>query len=359
MPIKPNQFVENLSPYVTTSQEPWVAKNRKLIHKMDWNEGPRPNKLVKETAIRLLASDEMLSWYPDCNTYELTDALSEFLGVSGLNILTFPGSDVALETVFRSFLSANDNVVVLTPTYEHVFVYIASMGGNIIAFPLEKPYLFDLQALIRFLNVHKPKSVYMVRPNNPCGYMIDGIDILNLCHEFPDILFIADEAYIEFSDQPSLAGSVCQCENLIVLRTFSKAFSLAGVRIGYMVANHQLLEYVSRLRNGKNISMLGQLLAIESLKQSSLFEQHVIEIKEARNWLCTQFSTHGIKFFSSHGNFVLFEIENPKQVVADLKIQGIYIRDRSNSIEGCIRVTITDRASTELFWHSLKSVANK
>lgn len=354
MAIKPNPFVENLAPYVTTSQEPWVVKDRSALHKMDWNEGPRPPKSLKELAAKLITKDEIFSWYPDCNTYDLTATLADFLLVSEMNILTFPGSDVALETLCRTYLSAGDKVVVLTPTYEHVFVYIACMGAEVLPLPLQKPFQFELAAVVEFLHTTKAKALYLVRPNNPCGYMIDAADIVQLCQQFPELLVIADEAYIEFADQPSLVNTVLQLPNLVVLRTFSKAFALAGVRIGYMVAHHQVLQYVSRLRNGKNIAMLGQLLAIEALKQRELLQQHLVEVRAARQWLCARFADHGITYFSSQGNFVLFELDNPRQIVAELKVQGVYVRDRSGAIARCVRVTITDQASTEFFWKCLQ-----
>ncbi len=356
MSIKPNPFVEHLTPYATTSQEPWVVTDRANLRKMDWNEGPGPQKFLKELAVKLLTQDEMISWYPDCNTFDLTETLAAYLRVSEMNILTFPGSDVALETLCRTFLCPDERVVVLTPTYEHAFVYIAAMGAQVVRYALEKPFELDTEALASFLSQNPAKAVYLVRPNNPCGYMLDAAFIQRLCADFPQMLVVADEAYIEFSDQPSLAQTAAEMNNLVVLRTFSKAFSLAGLRVGYMIAHHDILKYVSRLRNGKNISMLGQVLAMESLKRLDLLEQHVQDVKRARDWLCERFAEHGIVFYPTQGNFILFEIDNPRQIVAGLKVRGIYVRDRSSAISGCIRVTITDRASTEYFWASLQGL---
>ena len=145
--IKANKHIEKLNPYQITSQDPWLFTEKKDIQKLDWNEGNFiPNFLKKEIS-NLLQKDYIFNWYSDYTSYDLHKALSEHLGISMNSILSFPGSDVALETICRCFIEPDDYVLTPTPTYENFAVFAESCGAKIINHDLKSPYKIILKDL--------------------------------------------------------------------------------------------------------------------------------------------------------------------------------------------------------------------
>jgi len=199
MSITPNPYVESLEAYEITPQEPWQIHEDVDLHKLDWNEGAYMPEFARRVARRRLIRDEYFNWYPDCAAIALTKALAEWLRVSAFNVLTFPGSDVALETLCRTYLSPGDRVLIPTPTYENFFPFAAACGAQLQFVTLPKPYAFDAAALIRDLP-RPPKMVYLVSPNNPCGYAVAREDVRAICAAFPQSLIILDQAYVELAE---------------------------------------------------------------------------------------------------------------------------------------------------------------
>ena len=145
-----------------------LSKTNKDFLKLDWNEGSDPPYFVKNIINNLIQIPKYLSWYPDYNSQKLCNALSKKLNISELQILTFPGSDVALETVCRTFISQGDNVFVVLPSYSNFLTFAESCGCHLETIILKKPYTFSAQDLIVKAKKNKPKILYLVSPNNPC-----------------------------------------------------------------------------------------------------------------------------------------------------------------------------------------------
>ena len=359
MAVDPNPHVKALEAYEITPQEPWQIHEDYNLHKLDWNEGAIVPRFVRKTALKLLAKDEYFNWYPDCVAIELTDALAKCLEVSVMNVLTFPGSDVALESLCRTYLSVGDRVLIPTPTYENFFSYAAASGGEILFAPTKKPYELNADALIKQYLLHRPKIIYLVSPNNPCGYVIPKPSVSEICRAFSESLIILDQAYVEFSSTASCVDLVEHHDNLVITRTFSKAFSLAGMRLGFIVAAHGILKNVAKIRNGKNIGMLAQKLGVELLKRRSVVDGWVHEVIRNRDWLSQQLTRLKVSYSESHANFILFELPDPKYAMAEFKRHGIYVRDRSKAAPNSLRVTVTTRASAEHFLQILEKLVSQ
>ncbi|MCS6896457.1 MAG: histidinol-phosphate aminotransferase family protein [Nitrospira sp.] len=359
MAVFPNPRFQSLEAYEITPQEPWQIYEEYSLTKLDWNEGAFVPDFVKRTARKLLSKDEYYSWYPDCVAIELTKALAGSLDVSVMNVLTFPGSDVALESLCRVYLQAGDRVLIPTPTYENFFTFAASSGGDLLYAPLKPPFEFNAGSLIAEHLSHRPKVIYLVSPNNPCGYVIAHDDVRAICRAFPESLVVLDQAYVDFSPEASCVHLVRECDNLAITRTFSKAFSLAGMRLGFIVADHGILKQVAKIRNGKNLGMLAQKLGVELLRRKADVQAWIDQVVATRDWLSDQLTKLGVTHSPSRANFILFELPDPKYALAEFKREGIYVRDKSKAVPNGLRVTITTRKSAEQFLRVLERLVSR
>ncbi|WP_288235952.1 histidinol-phosphate transaminase [uncultured Prochlorococcus sp.] len=359
MEIRSNKFIQKLNAYKVTPQEPWLSESNIEILKLDWNEGSKPPDFLKSLILKLIHQDKYWSWYPDYNSQKLNNIIASSLCISGMQVLSFPGSDVALETICRTFVGPDEKVLVLTPSYSNFFTFAEACGSQVIKLNLEKPYTFSLKKFVKAAAKIKPKIIYLVSPNNPCGYSISREDLKAVCKTLENSLIICDQAYVEFTPKTDVSSLIQEFSNLIITRTFSKAYSLAGIRIGYCISNHSILKEISKIRNGKNVSMLSQEIASECLRNKSWLDKRVKMINDEKNYLYEQFNLLKIKYYISDGNFVLFEPNNPKKIISGLKARGIFIRDQINATNGGLRVTINDSDSNKKFIINLKEILNQ
>ena len=358
--IKPNQYIEILSPYKITSQDPWLIDDKKNIDKLDWNEGDFIPKIIQDKIKSLSKKSYLYKWYPDYSAYDLHEILAKYMSTTINNVLSFPGSDDALECICRCFLEPNDKVVIPVPTYDNFEVFAASCGANLINYEIKKPYSFNLSKFIDFTLKINPKIIYLVSPNNPCGYTIDPEDISIICKNFPDTLVICDQAYVEFALHSDCKHLVTKFNNLVIVRTFSKAFSLAGIRLGYVVSSHDILKVLSKIRNGKNISMMSQLLGISVIKNIDKYEPCISSIQKLRDLTYNKLLELGIIAYKSHGNFILFELNSAKSFLGELKENHVYLRDKIESTNGGLRITITNEKAVKKFIKLISEyIANK
>jgi histidinol-phosphate aminotransferase len=339
--VKPASAVARLEPYKITPQDVWVEGHPEQLLKLDWNEAPENFSLFQDELRRIVAEVGIIAWYPDYLAISLTDRIGEYVGLDPAYVLTFPGSDVGLETLCRTFLDPGDDVVVLYPTYENFFVYALQCGAELHRIELPKPFQVDPESLLRALEgFSRLKCIYLANPNNPCGYLMELSTLSAVADRFPDALVVVDEAYIEFAGAPSACTIVPRHPNLVVARTFSKAFGLAGMRLGYLCASPEVLNHVNKIRNGKNISMLAQKLGEYALTHRAKVDEWIAQVRAAREAFQSWLSQRGLTYYPSHGNFVMFEVRNPADVCSRLKARGVYVRNRHSQIPGAIRVTI-------------------
>jgi len=303
--IKPSRFIERLEAYKITPQDVWADTSPRDLLKIDWNEAPIDLNFYKKELKNIINERGMIAWYPDYLSIKLNNELSKYLNIDSNNILTFPGSDVGLETLCRAYLDYDNTVVSLCPTYENFFVLIKTLASLL-----------------------------------------------------PDTILIVDEAYIEFADCDSSIELIEDHENIVVFRTFSKGFGLAGLRLGYMCAPLEIINTVNKIRNGKNVSMLAQRMGIFALQNIKEISSWFKEVKNGRDFFQQWCEENRIRYYPSHGNFVLFEVKNPNEVTSKLKSEGIYIRNRDSILSGCIRATIGSKKHVNKLIKSLESMSD-
>lgn len=346
--VKCSRFVSELEPYKITPQDVWSECAPDNLLKLDWNESPYDFDMYRKLMDQIAHERGMIAWYPDNLALELTEELSRFTSVDSNLILTFPGSDVGLETLCRAYLEPDDNVLVLSPTYENFFVFALQTGAKLNKLEVKPPYIPDMDTFAaRIEELGPAKAAYIARPNNPCGYMVSYDSISELARRCPNTLIIVDEAYIEFADENSCASLVERLSNVVVTRTFSKAFGMAGLRLGYICASLEIINTVNKIRNGKNISMFAQRLGLHALRNYQEIENWVKKVKLSRVRFGEWCKNQGLTFFASQGNFILLRVANPNELCSALKAEGIYVRNRTAILPGCVRVTLGSSLQVE------------
>ena len=192
--------------------------------------------------------------------------------------------------------------------------------------------------------------VYMVNPNNPTGVQYSVKEIEQLLKSFPSILFFIDEAYAEFSGITAIP-LVKKYSNIIVGRSFSKAFGLASFRLGYLVTDPRNLVHINKIRNGKSISALGQIAAIAALEDSVYVKEYVKEVRRARAFMCKELSKLGFQAQETPGNFILLRVPDTAAFCAGLAKKKAFVRGLGHlpSMEGYVRVTVGNMKTTKKF----------
>jgi len=234
-------------------------------------------------------------------------------------------------------------VTIISPTYDHFRVSAEIVGAKIDYYFLDNLFNFNINGFKKHISENCPKLVYICNPNNPTGteYSLDVIKKLIL--NFPQTLFVVDEAYYEFGRYTS-KDLVQKYSNLIITRTFSKAFGLASFRVGYAISNVENIELMNKVRNPKSVPTISQVAAIAALEDISYVNKYINQVIIARERFAKQLSNIGLKTYYGGGNFVLVELEqnNKYNLIKYLEANKIFVRDYFHipKMENFFRITI-------------------
>lgn len=288
-----------------------------------------------------------LNRYPDSNPWRLKQILSSQKKVKSSEILIGNGSDEIIDLVQRVFCEPKeDAIIVCPPTYGMYEVYAALNNLEVIKINLTNDFQLNLEAILD----QKAKMIYVCSPNNPTGNVLENIE--SILQNFKGIVFV-DEAYIEFSNVPSLVDKINQYPNLIVSQTFSKARGLAAARIGVAYANEIIIEALEKIKPPYNISQLNQDAAVLSLANAEALKTNIAVLIQEReklenNLVSLDFVT---KIYPSQANFILVEMKNATKIFNQLIEQQIITRNRTSVVKNCIRVTVgTPKENEQLFY---------
>ena len=300
----------------------------------DWNESefPPTNKVFE-----VMKSFYRYERYPDITAKLLKSKLSDYVSLPVDFIEVYNGSDDALKDIITVFVDRETHVLSYQPSYTQVNTFITTNTENYMKVNIKNPlgeheYDFDY---CKVANV-----VYLVNPNNPTGKLLAVDEIEKLLKTYPDTLFIVDEAYYEFAKQSS-CHLVVSHKNLIVTRTFSKAFGLASVRLGYCMGHPDTLSHLRKIRNGKAVNALAQLCGVAALDDLDYLDSRIDEMNDAKKFFVDNLP-HGYYAVNSQTNFVLLKTPDSKELLNKMKNNKILIRDRSSfdNLENCVRITI-------------------
>nr|WP_242678671.1 histidinol-phosphate transaminase [Psychrobacter pygoscelis] len=283
-----------------------------------------------------------LARYPDGSGYYLKQAIADFTDVNVDQITLGNGSNDILDMIARSFVSNKDAIVYSQYAFI-VYSMVAKMqGARGIEVPAKR-FGHDLDAMRdAVLNNDNVKVVFIANPNNPTGTLLTTDELREFLQAIPEhVLVVIDEAYIEYSPESNNRGLLDEFEQLILVRTFSKAYGLAGLRVGYALCNAEVAAIINRIRQPFNVSRVAQAAAQAALSDQAFIQRVQQTNQEQMQWLAKQFDALGLGFIPSYANFLMVEVGDAKTVNQKLMEQGVIVRPLAGyGLENWLRITV-------------------
>lgn len=330
--IRPNKNLQYISKYKPSD------RGSDSKSKLDWNECNIPFEPEYLEILRNAIANISLTEYPDIQNDSLISKLAAYCQVAPENVQIFNGSDSALHYIFAAYLNHDSKVLIYYPHYNQIETYIRLYTEHVAFSHIDD--VFDGHGY-NFDEIAGHTLVYINTPNNPTGYSVDNATIESLLKKYPDTLFLLDEAYYEFCGE-SAAHLVRIYDNIIISRTFSKAFSLASIRLGYICCAPSLLNEINKIRNPKEVNAFAQVLG-ETALDNFAYVRKRIELVNTNLAIFKQgLDKLGIEYVDSKANFILIRINEVANLIAKLKAESILVRDRSmfQGLENCVRISV-------------------
>jgi histidinol-phosphate aminotransferase/imidazoleglycerol-phosphate dehydratase/histidinol-phosphatase len=317
---------------------------------LDANENPY--------ACRGTAGTNGFNRYPEPQPSGLLSRLGRYYGVKQEGVLATRGSGEGIDLLVRAFCRpGRDAVIVCPPTFGYYVVAARIQGAEVVEVPLGSGFSLDADGIAKAAAARSVKLIFLCSPNNPTGNDLDRDSILRLVRRLPNSIIVVDEAYIEFSDAESLAGKIAAEPNLVVLRTFSKAFGLAGIRCGALLASRPIIDLLRRIMAPYPVPSPVARAACDGLSPSGLarLAHEVAALRRARDRLASAIPVlSGVReVLPSSANFLLVRFEEPMETRTRLEARGILVRDLSDKIEGALRISVGSDQENEVLLRAL------
>lgn len=334
--------IKALKPYSSARDE--FQGNSDAMVFLDANENPFDNGVNR---------------YPDPQQGGLKSILSEIKHINTKNILLGNGSDEVLDLIFRVFCEPNkDNIIILPPTYGMYSVLANINAINIKEVQLSNSFQPQVERLLNIAN-DSSKVLFLCSPNNPTGNSFSSQSIEELLNKFKGIVVI-DEAYIDFSKEKSWIDRLEEFPNLIVTQTLSKAYGMAGIRLGICYASTEIISVLNRIKPPYNVNELTQQKAIQQLSIKDLATNQINDILKERTLLISELESvrYISKIYPSDANFVLVKVDDASKRYDQLIDKGIVIRNRTTQpgCENCLRLTVGTAKENKVLIKTLKGL---
>lgn len=299
--------------------------------------------------------------YPDPLHKELRDEIANIKGVNSSQIFLGNGSDEAIDLIFRAFCDpGKDNMVTIDPTYDMYSVCAHINGIRVIKVPLLPDFRLDVENILYSVN-SQTKAIFLCSPNNPTANCFSKENMIEIISRFDGIVVI-DEAYIDFAPGKTMLPFLKDYPNLVILQTFSKAWGMAGIRLGMAFASKEIIEVFNKIKYPYNVNNLTAKVALEGLTNIKRKEEWVKQLLTDREELKNALIELPVinEVLPSDSNFLIIRVNNAKEIYDYLKNKKIIIRDRSKVTlcEGCLRVTIGKQSENLLLINALKDYQN-
>ncbi|HCX13585.1 MAG TPA: histidinol-phosphate transaminase [Gammaproteobacteria bacterium] len=349
------ESILSLSPYQGGKPISELQRELGLDHvvKLASNEnplGPGPKALE---AIQLASSE--ISRYPDGNGFELKRAIAAHLSVLADGITLGNGSNDILELVARAYVCQAEDEVVFSQYAFVVYPLVTqALGATAVVTPAND-FGHDLDAMLASIT-DNTKLIFVANPNNPTGTLLSDDAIYAFLSKVPrSVIVVLDQAYIEYLDTTDLSiGWLNEFDNLIITRTFSKAYGLAGLRVGYSISNPEIADYLNRIRQPFNVNHIAQSAATAAIFDEAFLVRSVIANKNGLLQLSQGFKRLGLSYIPSHANFIAVKVTDTGVTYQKLLEKGFIVRPVE--MQGYLRVSVGTRNENETFLDALKSV---
>ncbi len=338
--------IRNIQPYSSARDEYKDANSKNMIF-LDANENPFENGVNR---------------YPDPQQNNVKELLADLKEVDKQNILLGNGSDEVLDLLFRAFCEPKvDNIITLPPTYGMYSVLANINAVENRKITLKKGFQPDVESIISAMDAHS-KILFLCSPNNPSGNSFSEELINKLLVNFQGIVVI-DEAYIDFSSQKSWLTKLYKYPNLVITQTLSKAYGLAGIRLGVCYASKEIITVLNSIKPPYNINELSQQKAMERLTNITEVKKEVAQIINNRDILLKTLENYSFidEIYPTDCNFVLVKVDNASLRYKQLIERGIVVRNRTNQplCENCLRFTIGTEKENKKLVQALKALENE
>ena len=311
--------------------------------KLDANESPYGSRVLKSV---------MTNRYPDPEASALRKLAAREYKVKPENILHGNGSD---ELIYNLITTFGGPVLYPVPTFSMYGIISQALGEEKIEIQLDKKFDLDAGGFLRTIKKRKPKLIFLSSPNNPTGNCFSFSRIMKIIKESKGLV-IVDEAYQPFSEKNQFLPLLRKYKNLIVLRTLSK-IGLAGLRVGFMAADPEIINEVNKVRLPFNLNSLSQTVALEALKNKKQMNSGIRSIISERNKLIKEMKkVKGVTAYPSDANFILFKVQDADKIYNDLLKKGILIRNMKGIFEGCLRVTVGTPKENTVFLKAVRQL---
>ena len=335
--------IADLHPY-SSARDEFDPVEREVVY-LDANENPFDNGVNR---------------YPDPQQRKLKEVIARRRGVAANQLLLGNGSDEVLDLIFRAFCIPNqDKIIVMPPTYGMYRVLANINQISLDEVPLNNDFQLVTKDILNQIS-SQTKAIFLCSPNNPSGNSFRREDILTLLQSFTGLVVI-DEAYIDFSTQKSLVSDLTSYPNLIITQTLSKAYGLAGIRLGICVASEEIIDILNKIKPPYNINSLTQERAISALEDWDTTQRQVTQLIAERKGLFAQLEKISFveKVYPSDANFLLVQVDDANKRYAQLIENDIVVRNRSNQVgcENCLRFSVGTPQENQILIETLNRLS--
>ena len=336
--------IADLQPY-SSARDEFDADDGDVVY-LDANENP---------------FDSGVNRYPDPQQRKLKEVIARGRGVAANQLLLGNGSDEVLDLIFRAFCTPNkDNVIVMPPTYG-MYRVLANINRIFLdEVPLNNDFQLVTKDILNQIST-QTKAIFLCSPNNPSGNSFRREDILTLLQSFTGLVVI-DEAYIDFSTQKSLVSVLSSYPNLIITQTLSKAYGLAGIRLGICIASEEIINILNKIKPPYNINSLTQERAISALEDWDTTQRQITQLIAERKGLFAQLEKISFveKVYPSDANFLLVRVDDANKRYAQLIQNNIVVRNRSKQVgcENCLRFSVGTPQENQILIETLNRLSS-
>ncbi len=356
--IIPNRGILSIKPYVPGKSIKEVIRELNIIApiKMASNENPLGISPFAEEAIKKISSSAFQ--YPEVTCYDLREVLCRHLNISKNNLILCNGGDSVIYNIAMCLINPGDEVIIPKITFPIYETIVKALNGNII-YSKMTDFSINLDDIISKIT-DKTKIIWLCNPNNPTGKIIKKDEFDNFINRVPDyVMIVHDEVYYDFADEKQFPDTVKLIkngmENIFLVRSFSKIYGLAGVRLGYGIGSKTIIDLMYRIRIPFDVSVLAQAAGIGAVNDNKFYKRSIDLIQTEKQYLYNELNKLGIKYIESNTNFILINVgKNSESIVEELLKKGVIVRPtRSHNLPESFRVTIGMREHNERFIKAL------
>lgn len=360
MKLHPAPYISEITPYPPGKPLDELEREYGITGsiKLASNENPwGPSPKAVEAIAGTLSS---LHRYPDGSSYYLTEATAEWTGAAPEEIVAGNGSNEVIEFLVKAFVREGDEVITSHPSFLMYQKFVQVRGGTNIVVPLNAMH-HDLSRILALINA-STRLIFMDNPNNPCGTLISAKRFDAFLRKVPEeVVVVLDEAYVDFVSPELRIDVLSYIRNpegiapVVSLRTFSKAFGLAGLRVGYGLMHREIVSLMHRVRQPFNINLLGQIGAAAALTDKQHYEMTVSETVKGRHWLSAEMEKLGCPAYPSHTNFFLIDVRGDATRLYEAMLhKGVIVRSmKAYGYPDFIRITVGTESENRRFVNAL------